>query len=242
VYLDGNTGVDGPGGSGRAFANSVEVDFFGRRIAVRRGVCQISLASQAPLLPLFAWWERGRKPAVEFLAPIVPEQHQSIQDFSLQGMQRLFQLAEQAIAGRPEQFEEWSRVHRWRVQGTRAALSSPGLLPPAQGKGEEARRYRLATERFLLLPAGEGPVLVEWVHGHILPAGPLLCDLLRVLGRRDASLQEVVERLGRRHSRAQLVGALTRLQQLELVEEVPARARAVNPVAPVSNTRGEHAT
>lgn len=229
VYLDGNTGVEGPGGSGRALANTVEVDFFGRRVAVRRGVCQISQASQAPLLPLFAWWERGHRPTVEFLAPLFPEQGESPEDFSRERMQRLFQLAEEAIRGRPEQFEEWSRVHRWRVRAAGEARSSSGLpsLELTKGQGEEARRYWLPPERFLLLSAGEGPVLVERVHGRILPVGPPLRDVVHVLGRREATVREVLERLGRRHSRSELIGALARLQRWELLEE--------------SNVRGGHA-
>ena len=228
VYLDGNTGVEGPGATERGAANTVVVPFFGRPVAVRRGVCQISYASGAAIVPLFARWGESGRPALECRAPLWPDRSLTMARFCEDGMRRLFAQCEAAIRERPEEFEEWPSVRRWRAAGPAGAEpAAPALVPaglverllPA-GPSAHAR-LRVDPQRARVLAVGGQHVLADGVHGRAWKAEPWLGEMVELLGR-PVTVRELHRRLGRKYPGTALAHTAARLSLLGLLEEVPA--------------------
>jgi lauroyl/myristoyl acyltransferase len=219
VYLDGNTGVDGPGGG--AQANTVTVPFFGRPVAVRRGVAQISHASGAPIVPLFASWDAGRRPSFRCLAPLWPDRAAPVAPFCERRMAELFALAEAAIRERPEQFEEWPSVRRWRVGVADADpdVGEPASVPAGDGP------VRVDPRRARVLEVDGQAVLADGVHGRALKAEPGLADVVAALGR-PRTVRELRARLRRAPGEGEVARAVARLAALGLLEDArPAAAQ-----------------
>ncbi len=211
VYLDGNTGATGPGANETpvrnelAHTNNVEVDFFGRSITVRRGVCQLAHATGAALVPLFAQWRGGTnpRPAMEFHPPLLVPEGMDRETFCRRGMQHLFRLSEDQIRRRPAQFEQWLHAHRWwlrtasadRASADRATAGGPRYLAPDHPSERAAlHRFRLDPRHALLLKLGRETLLLDGYRGHLVRGGQLLSATARAL-RRALSPQELVQRL-----------------------------------------------
>lgn len=223
IYLDGNTGATGPGASvpgasgtavrnELAHTNNVEVDFFGRSITVRRGVCQLAHATGAALVPLFAQWRGGTnpRPAMEFHPPLLVPEGMDRETFCRRGMQHLFRLSEDQIRRRPAQFEQWLHAHRWwlstssadrasadRASADRASAGEPRYPAPDQlSENAVHHRFRLDPRHALLLTLGRETLLLDGYRGHLVRGGQLLSATARAL-RRALSPQELVQRLSK---------------------------------------------
>ncbi len=226
IYLDGNTGVGGPGSSSSIHANNVEVNFFGQQISVRRGVCQISYLKGAPLVPLFARWEAGLRAVMEFQQPIIPCREMSLDDFCVEGMQRLFRLAEEAIRARPQQFEEWVHLHRWRLQpATDSPIPDAASLAEVRQQiedpcGKRARRFRLDSKRVLVMPMGESEILADAMNGRFIKPGPLMGEVVRELVR-EIALDKLLGKLEPHYPRPEILEAMAQLKVLKFVVETP---------------------
>ncbi len=223
VYLDGNTGVGGPGAGTGVHANNVKVEFFGQSILVRRGTCQIAYHKGAPLVPLFARWEPGRRAVMEFRQPILLDRQMPVDEFCQAGMQRLFGLAEEAIRERPEQFEEWVHLHRWRSQPAADSMPDAGDLAALRDQlegatGDRDRRFRIDSKRALMLPMGEDEILADARHGRFLKLGRLMREVARGLAR-EVSLSRLLGKLEGRYPRSEILDAVAQLMAWELLVE-----------------------
>jgi len=206
VYLDGNTGTQRPGEGevAPAVANTVEIRFFGRTLRVRRGVCQMAFLGHAPLVPAFAMWGPGLERRLEIAPPLTPTEGESLADFSERGMQTLYRLSEEAIGQRPEQYEEWPRVHRWIVAGG------------AEPRGE-APQSSSPLDDVLVVPLRGGTLVAERRSGRVFAANPPLEALVHeVQGGR--TVEEATRRIGRQYGQELVEKALAQLQMLGLVE------------------------
>lgn len=225
VYLDGNTGVGAPGSESQVHANNVEVEFFGQPILVRRGTCQISYHKGAPLVPLFARWEPGHRAVLDFQEPILPQPETSVDDFCVEGMQRLFRLAEDVIRSRPEQFEEWVHLHRWRSPSAPTSTPDAASLASVRerleaGPSAGARRYRIDSTRALMLSMGDDQILADAHHGRFLKLGRLMREVARELTR-EVALTRLLGKLERRYPREEILDAVAQLKALDLLVEAP---------------------
>lgn len=222
IYLDGNTGV---GGQRETRLHSVNVEFFGQQIAVRKGTCHLAYLAQSPVIPLFASWCDGRKPRMEFFDPIVPAPETDVETFCREGMQRLYALSELFINKHPEQFEEWFHVHRWRLPDVGGQLS--GDVSALKETYEELKRevahgsacHRVDQSKALVVTMGGQELLVDGAGRRVLKTRPPTRAIVRELAA-GRTLKKLMARMKGSYSQQQVLEELTRLKGLQLLEKV----------------------
>jgi lauroyl/myristoyl acyltransferase len=123
IYADGNNGIDGPwGNEGR-----IEVKFFGSCASVKTGIAKLAWILRCPILPVFPERIDEYHGMLRFHEPLFPPERGGItqEEFVAGCMARLYQLLEEEVRRKPDQWEGVSALHRWR----RSEVTPPRVPP-----------------------------------------------------------------------------------------------------------------
>lgn len=109
LYVDGNTGI----GDTLNRRNSCEVDFFAKKMAVRKGAGLLSYLSGYPVFPLLC--KRTAKGALAFEVKqlVLPDKALPRTDFERSMVQQLYAHLEGSLYENPAEWEGWLHVHRY---------------------------------------------------------------------------------------------------------------------------------
>jgi len=114
VFVDGNTGSDGPWGN----KSKTVIEFLNFPIAVKNGVARLAVTFGVPLLSILAPRRTDNSGQVVFGEPIIPPtklSRDAKEVFVQDAMQSLYDHLAEAVLESPEQWESSRSFHRWRV-------------------------------------------------------------------------------------------------------------------------------
>jgi lipid A biosynthesis acyltransferase len=186
VYMDGQTGVGGPGGGQH---HSVVIPMVGMEMRLRVGPAYLAQKAQAPVVLAVAHRTPGGRRMIEFsdvLDPPAGDDHQARVDL----MHRMAAWFEERVRRYPEQWGGWFvPVLTWAETGSAPAVSRVAfdrelervraLVADAKGSARlTADRARVA----IFEHQGE-QVIVEATAKRILGTTPLGCGVLRAAFR-----------------------------------------------------------
>jgi hypothetical protein len=161
--IEGNSGADGPWGD----TSKSTIDFLGLRIAVKNGAARLAAALRTPILPVIVLEDSGASGQIVFSEPIIPPaglKHSEIQKFAQTTMQSLYASMESYVRLKPEQWEGWSALHRWRLRDHDADTGSnvTGDTSPQTIAGllHDGKKFSVNPRRVAQLPTKDG---VMWV-------------------------------------------------------------------------------
>lgn len=189
IYVDGNTGADGPHGTS---AKST-IEFGGLKAQVKNGPARLSVMAKAPLLEVIA---PRSSPSQESSADVVfgatffpPEQAdwRRRDDFVEQCTQHLYTFLEQHFVAHPEQWESCRLFHRWRVpkESTSAVASDPAT-GEVSVRDALSRGKTLRLNQQLLLPLGaEGDTWIDVDTLRVYKQSPQFPTLFNVLSSEE---------------------------------------------------------
>jgi hypothetical protein len=161
--IEGNSGADGPWGD----TSKSTIDFLGLRIAVKNGAARLAAALRTPILPVIVLEDSGASGQIVFSEPIIPPaglKHSEIQKFAQSTMQSLYALMESYVRLKPEQWEGWSALHRWRLRDhdadTGSNVTRDGSPQTIAGLLHDGKKFSVNPRRVAQLPTKDG---VMWV-------------------------------------------------------------------------------
>ncbi|MEZ0611336.1 hypothetical protein ACAW74_22685 [Fibrella sp. WM1] len=130
AYLDGNTGA---GGVTRQDDKLVGVDFLGKPLLARKGIAFLSVATQAPIVPIFAYRPDAYTNAVQVFTPITPTETSAAEREAVCASitQRLYDDFATTLRQYPSQWEGWLYVQKYldlnRLRATYPATTAPAI-------------------------------------------------------------------------------------------------------------------
>ena len=216
VFIDGNTGWDGPWGN----KSKTVIDFLNFPIAVKNGVARLSATLNAPLLSILTPRRTDNSGPVVFGEPIIPParlRRAAREDFVHEAMQSLYDHLGEAILESPEQWESSRSFHRWRV---------PSPPDPNSNSLEEEQRevarllglgatFNLDEKRFAHLESQDGCVWIDVKKLKIYKHGERVENILQIMSEQSGINQSWIDRqAGKLNSADDIVSTLGYLKKL----------------------------
>ncbi len=154
VYVDGNTG------SGNTTEKLDTVSFLGQNIQTRKGIGYMSYLSGVPILPVVSYRLSNYENVLDINDVIYPDKTLTRDQFSQQVNQQLYSLLAHYLAKYPEQWEGWSYVHQFLVEG-QVSSSTITTKPP---KAVIEASYHFNYSRYCLINLPQKPILFDKCH------------------------------------------------------------------------------
>lgn len=111
VYVDGNSGI----GETATARNGCEVNFFDRKLCVRKGVGVLSYMADFPLFPVLCKRVDKTTIAFDMHKAILPDKNLSRAVFVQQTMELLYGYLQQALQKNPADWEGWCYAHHYLI-------------------------------------------------------------------------------------------------------------------------------
>jgi hypothetical protein len=199
VFIDGNTGWDGPWGN----KSKTVIDFLGFPIAVKNGAARLAATLDAPLLSILTPRTSDNSGQVVLGEPLIPPSRltgAAREDFVHEAMQSLYGHLAKAILERPEQWESSRSFHRWRV---------PSPAEPDSNSLEAEQRevtrllgigatFSIDEKRFAHLESQDGGVWIDVKRLKIYKHGERVEKVLQILAQQNGINQSWIDHQGRK--------------------------------------------
>jgi lauroyl/myristoyl acyltransferase len=219
LYLDGNTGFDGPRGQ----SNRVALSFLGHQCMVKSGVASLAVLSSTPLIHVLATNDKARpRVALQHLFEMNPrslllDRQQRVAALT----QKIYGQLERLVLRYPNQWESACLLHRWRAPAT--ANAQPPAATPAEvfRMLEQGGPIRLKSERVVRIGTKDGPLLVDVDNLRAFQIRAGLEPVLQKLYESEFSYS-CFQDITREH-REDVVNLLSTLHSLQWI--TPARSR-----------------
>lgn len=219
IYIDGNTGIDGPHG----FRNRINIEFFEQRLVVKSGFAHLAVAVGAPVLPIIAERAADYTGTLQLDSPICPPPNPNKNDrdiFVRDCIQKLYMNLQKAIVRSPHQWESCRLSHRWR---SRESWSHPGQAEvdraPIRMEALLASQLELALDRSraVMFPLTNGVAFVDAQTLRTLTVGAALGSVAQSLWAGDKATLQWVSRCNPNIPRDSILDLLARLYRLGLL-------------------------
>ena len=109
AFIDGNTGMNGVFNQ----KNSVEIDFFGKKVFFRQGLATLSYYTKCPLIPIISYYDKDDYPHWEIKKSITPDSAKDVQDYAKNATIKMFKILEDTLKVYPNQWEGWLYIHKF---------------------------------------------------------------------------------------------------------------------------------
>ena len=219
VFIDGNTGWDGPWGN----KSKTVIDFLNFPIAVKNGVARLAATFDAPLLSILTPRSSNNSGQVVFGEPVIPStslSRDTRDDFVHDAMQLLYDHVAAAILESPEQWESSRAFHRWRV---------PSPPEPDSNSLEAEQRevtrllglgatFSIDQKRFAHLESQDGGVWIDVKRLKIYKHGERVEKVLQIMSQQNGINQSWIDHQGgtldRENNIVPTLGYLKKLNQI----------------------------
>jgi lauroyl/myristoyl acyltransferase len=112
VFIDGNSGIDGI--MNTMGKNMLEIDFFDKKIFVKKGIASLSYSFKVPIFPIFFnRKDNGKSINICCYEPIFPNSNKTKSEYEEEAIPRLYELLSNHLKQRPYQWDGWLYVHKW---------------------------------------------------------------------------------------------------------------------------------
>lgn len=140
-------------------STSVAVNFMGRRLLVTKGLAAFAYSTGRPIVPMVAHYDADMQPDCNLQTPIHPDRSMSLEAFTADVTQKVFDVLERNVRAYPEQWEGWFFLHRLDTE-ERVPQTFP--VPDA-----DQRRYK-PTESIEFFQLGDELFLMNLKTGKII--------------------------------------------------------------------------
>jgi len=231
LYVDGNTGLDGPHGD----KNRITVSFLGHDCQVKTGIARLAVFSGAPVLHLVAAnGAQGPHLAVQHpfdssTGPSAEEKQQRVMELTT----AFYRQMEEVVMRYPSQWESSCLLHRWRV---RTAVPPEAPANPAECLRllERSGSVRLNTERIAKLETDRGQLLIDVDNLRAFQVGSHLQPVLEKLYRSELSYRYFQEEIAEER-RGDIGVLLSRLHSLQWITTGLGRVSVEPQLAPYAS-------
>lgn len=219
VFIDGNTGWDGPWGN----KSKTVIEFLNYQIAVKNGVARLAATLKAPLLSILTPRRTDDSGQAVFGQPIIPPavlSRVAREDFIRDAMQSLYDHLAEFVLERPEQWESSRSFHRWRVPSPQSTDSDS----VEEEKREVARLLKLGAtfnineNRFAHFDSQGETVWIDVKRLKIYRHSERVENILQVITQQKGINQTWIDRQGGElYREEEILTILSHLKKLDFV-------------------------
>ena len=224
MYVDGNTGLDGPHG----YSNRIPLLFLGRPCLVKSGIARLAISSGAALVHIVARSRAHQDPEIGLQYAFEVRSGTCVEDRAQQASeltQALYRQMETCVLCCPEQWESACLFHRWRATEPRVATWMARDKTETLHMWRQHGALRLRRERVALVNTKRGQMLIDVENLRTFHIGTAIGPIVSKLYKSELSYDCFEE--GMSAQQQENVGELVnRLHSLKCIEPVPAAYRS----------------